>query len=208
MEYGPARRRDIPGVARVFMEAFRDSLLHIFGKMPHPRLVREVMLLCFQADKEGFIVAREGKRVVGYVFAPARLSNLWGAALRQGFFYRLVSGWLKGRYRFGWQPLKVLLLDKYQFIRSTVTGGDYGDGRILSIAVAAAARGKGIATVLMERAFDHLAGRGVRRVRLEVRPWNTPALKLYHNLGFQIRDTMSDSRGEWLIMIRELEGDR
>lgn len=216
MEYGPAGRRDIPGVARIFMEAFEDSLLHIFGKMPHPRLVREVLLLCLQAEREGFIVAREGNRVVGYVFAPARLSGLWGTALRKGFLYRWVFGWLKGRYRFGWQPLKILLLDKYQFLRSTVTERDYGDARILSIAVAVAARGKGVATGLMERAFDYLLERGVKRVRLEVRPWNLPALKLYHNLGFQCRDTMSDSRGEWLVMVREfspendirLEGER
>ncbi len=57
--------------------------------------------------------------------------------------------------------------------------------RLYSIAVDASARGSGLAASLMDDAERLAARRGCRAVRLEVRPDNQPALRLYRRLGYR-----------------------
>lgn len=52
------------------------------------------------------------------------------------------------------------------------------------VAVAPAARRRGLARALMEHALRDAAGRGARRAFLEVRASNRPARALYARLGF------------------------
>jgi [ribosomal protein S18]-alanine N-acetyltransferase len=59
------------------------------------------------------------------------------------------------------------------------------EAEILSIAVAAAQRGRGYSRELLAHHLGHLAGRGVRRVFLEVEENNQPAVRLYKRAGFQ-----------------------
>jgi ribosomal protein S18 acetylase RimI-like enzyme len=56
--------------------------------------------------------------------------------------------------------------------------------RIYSLAVATQARGRGIARRMLLRAESEARRRGCRRLRLEVRMDNTPAIRLYESLGF------------------------
>lgn len=56
---------------------------------------------------------------------------------------------------------------------------------ILSVAVAAARRGEGIAQRLVETAFGQLAAEGYTSVFLEVEEGNAPALRLYARTGFR-----------------------
>jgi len=55
----------------------------------------------------------------------------------------------------------------------------------------------------VQKGLAYLAACGAPRVRLEVRPDNTAALRLYERLGFATVGRTRDSQGEWLIMIRE-----
>lgn len=57
---------------------------------------------------------------------------------------------------------------------------------INTLAVAPAARGRGMATHLMRHIIAEAAASGVVRATLEVRASNTPALRLYTRLGFQV----------------------
>ena len=57
--------------------------------------------------------------------------------------------------------------------------------RLYSIAVAGAARGKGLARQLLEKAEAQSAERGVFFMRLEVRQDNQAALKLYESTGYR-----------------------
>jgi len=59
------------------------------------------------------------------------------------------------------------------------------EAEILSIAVAPARRGRGVAGALLRRHLGRLAGLGVRAVFLEVAPDNTPAQRLYARAGFR-----------------------
>jgi ribosomal-protein-alanine N-acetyltransferase len=59
-----------------------------------------------------------------------------------------------------------------------------GDADVLTIAVGAAARGRGIGADLLQHMLDRASGRGARRVFLEVRADNPVAQHLYTSRGF------------------------
>ncbi len=59
------------------------------------------------------------------------------------------------------------------------------EAEILSIAVAPARRGRGLARPLLEFHLRTLAGLGIRTVFLEVDEHNKPALHLYNGSGFR-----------------------
>ena len=60
-----------------------------------------------------------------------------------------------------------------------------GEGEILSIAVNATRRGKGLGRSLLDLHMRRLAGRGVGTVFLEVAEDNLPARALYRRAGFR-----------------------
>ena len=60
------------------------------------------------------------------------------------------------------------------------------EAEILSIAVAARERGRGLSRGLLATHLGHLAGRGVRIVFLEVEENNQPATRLYAKAGFAV----------------------
>jgi len=59
------------------------------------------------------------------------------------------------------------------------------EAEILSVAVDASRRGKGLARALLDLHMRKLAGLGVRTIFLEVGQDNAPALKLYGRAGFR-----------------------
>jgi ribosomal-protein-alanine N-acetyltransferase len=68
------------------------------------------------------------------------------------------------------------------FILSRLAGGE---AEILSIAVASARRGRGLARALLNLHLRRLAGLGVAAVFLEVDEDNEPARRLYQRAGFR-----------------------
>jgi ribosomal-protein-alanine N-acetyltransferase len=60
-----------------------------------------------------------------------------------------------------------------------------GEAEILSVAVAAAGRGRGLARRLLDLHLRRLAGLGADTVFLEVDETNTPARRLYRRAGFR-----------------------
>jgi [ribosomal protein S18]-alanine N-acetyltransferase len=78
---------------------------------------------------------------------------------------------------------------------------------VMNVAVAPEHRGRGIATVLLERLFEVTAGDPRRGYTLEVRVSNATAIRLYERLGFQSRGVRrgyyTDNREDALIMWRE-----
>ena len=60
------------------------------------------------------------------------------------------------------------------------------EAEILSIAVAASHRGRGLSHDLLLTHLGHLAGHGVRTIFLEVEENNQPARRLYERAGFGV----------------------
>jgi ribosomal-protein-alanine N-acetyltransferase len=80
---------------------------------------------------------------------------------------------------------------------------------LLKIAVSPAWRGQGIASRLLERCFAIREKQGATSVHLEVRPSNTPAMKLYLKLGFEVigrqHKYYADTKEDALLMIKNLK---
>lgn len=202
IDYGAASWEDMDGVADVFLNSFSDSMVHVFGRVPDTSLIRQIFEVCLLSEPDSFLVAREGNRVIGYIFAPYELKRLWQTATKRGFLWRWVKGWICGELGFGWHPLKVILLDKFYFLQSAFRDEIGTGARILSVAVAEETRGKGVGTRLVGQALERLERCGVDTVRLEVRPWNQAARRLYQGFGFKIVGTTADSQGEWQVMVK------
>jgi len=60
------------------------------------------------------------------------------------------------------------------------------EAEILSIAIDGRHRGRGLSRNLLLTHLGHLAGRGVRRIFLEVEENNAPARRLYERAGFSV----------------------
>jgi ribosomal-protein-alanine N-acetyltransferase len=60
------------------------------------------------------------------------------------------------------------------------------EAEILSIAVAASHRGRGLSRDLLLTHLGHLAGHGIRTIFLEVEENNQPARRLYERAGFGV----------------------
>ncbi|MDX1611083.1 MAG: ribosomal protein S18-alanine N-acetyltransferase [Candidatus Thermoplasmatota archaeon] len=70
------------------------------------------------------------------------------------------------------------------------------EARILALAVKPSWRRKGIATQLTERFLERFARFGVRRVTLEVRVSNEPAIGLYQRMGFEKKGMLERYYGD------------
>jgi ribosomal-protein-alanine N-acetyltransferase len=197
---------DIPVIAALFTESFKDSVLHHCGRLPKPQAMRDVFSLVYEAEPEAALIARSvAGTAIGYCFAPTALPSLWLRAILGGHLLKWMWRWLTGQYGFGLHPVKIIVLNKVAFLRSAVTPAKTASARILSIAVSPQWRGRGVAGALMGEAMKYFRSRGSVRVRLEVRPDNASAIKVYHNFGFTDAGFTHDSQGPWLIMFKEME---
>ena len=107
------------------------------------------------------------------------------ARLHAASFHR---GWSDGE-------IERMLRDRYVLAHRAMSGQNLagfilsrlvtGEAEILSVAVGAARRGKGLARRLLDLHLRRLAGLGVRTVFLEVEEANNSALRLYRRAGFR-----------------------
>lgn len=100
-------------------------------------------------------------------------------------------------FRRGWSDDEIerLLLDRSVIAHRVTVGGAFagfimsrvatGEAEILSVAVAAPRKGRGLAGRLLRHHLGRLAGVAVRTVFLEVDEDNVPALRLYRKAGFR-----------------------
>jgi len=111
----------------------------------------------------------------------AQLAQLHGASFHRGWgegeFERMIGerNTLVHRLRLGRKTIG--------FAVSRI-GAD--EAEILSIAIDADERGRGLSRDLLLTHLGHLAGKGVRTVFLEVEENNAPARRLYERTGFAV----------------------
>jgi ribosomal-protein-alanine N-acetyltransferase len=111
----------------------------------------------------------------------ARLAQMHGAS-----FHR---GWGEGEFEVMLRERNTLvhrLKLGRKVIGFAVSRMGADEAEILSIAVDAAWRGRGLSNNLLLTHLGHLAGRGIRTIFLEVEENNAPARRLYEKTGFGI----------------------
>jgi len=99
-------------------------------------------------------------------------------------------------FRRGWsdEEVETLLVDRHVIGHRATIGSTFAgfilsrliedEAEILSVAVARAWQGRGLARRLLDLHLRRLAGLGARAVFLEVDEHNAPAIKLYRRAGF------------------------
>lgn len=206
MECTRATADDVSGISRIFLESFTESIIHTCGKIPNFTAIEDLFSCVLAAEPSAAFLAHDtAGQVVGYVFAPSRISNIWKEAVWGGHLFRWAWRWLKGDYGFGLYPVKIMFFNKADFFRSAFAPRVHAEARILSVAVSPAARGRGLATKLMGCALAYFQEKKVPLIRLEVRPDNAAARRVYEKLGFVEAGLTRDSQGDWLIMLKEME---
>jgi ribosomal protein S18 acetylase RimI-like enzyme len=202
-----AKASDVPAIASIFTESFNESVRHhCGGLLPKPQAMQDVFTLVYEAEPQAAFVARTALgQVVGYCFAPTQLSHLWVRALRGGYLVKWAWRWLTGKYGFGLHPLRIIVMNKVAFFCSAATPRKKANARILSIAIAPKTRGQGVGGQLFRSAMDYFREKKTSRVRLEVRPENDAAIRLYEKWNFVRDGYTADSQGQWLIMVKEME---
>lgn len=198
--FRPAVPEDTLGMAGVYLAAFPESLRYFFGEHPpRPQAVADLLVIPLLAEPGCGTVALGDGAIVGYCLAPAYTSRLSRVVWR-GHLWRMLGRWISGGYGLGLRA--VLRLGRNKL---TAAGRDrfHEEAHILSIAVHPAYHRMGLGKELLRRGLEYLDRSGARRVRLEVRPDNAPALHLYERSGFAVVGRTRDSQGEWLIMLRE-----
>jgi ribosomal-protein-alanine N-acetyltransferase len=87
------------------------------------------------------------------------------------------------------------------------------EGHILNLCVAAQLQGRRHGQELLDYILEYVMDKRIRRLFLEVRPTNKPALNLYEKAGFThlgVRKNYYktfDGREDALVLVRELEPD-
>lgn len=202
-----ARPDDLVAIGRVFLAAFPESVAFYTGRAIPPAAPADLFAICLASEPDAFFVAEVGGEVRGYVFAPAHFSHLTRAGLRSGLLFRMLGHWVGGRYGFGLRPVFASLRNWLSLLRESSHQELSSDARILSIAVDPRSQGQGLGKGLMTAGMDYLASRHVSRVRLEVRPNNPSARRLYEKYGFITRGETRDLQGPWLIMLKDMAED-
>lgn len=200
VEVGPIRPDELPAAVRIFLEAFHDNVRLVYGDQPKPDAMLDVWAFARETEPGGFLAARTPSGLVGYAFFTSSVKRLQRAALRRGRPLVWALQALSGRYGVRWAQLGRLLWNKALFVGGSGRFRTSGDAQLLNIAVDEKARGGGVAKALVRAGMAYLASQGVGEVRLEVRPDNAPAIKVYRDAGYLERGRSRDIHGEWLVM--------
>jgi len=110
-----------------------------------------------------------------------RLAQLHGASFHRGWGANEFEQMLLDR-----NTLTHRLRQGRQIIGFSVSRMAADEAEILSIAIAAERRGRGLSRDLLRTHLGHLAGRGIKKVFLEVEENNQPARRLYERAGFRV----------------------
>jgi len=208
-----ARAADAGAMARIFVSCFADSVRYLFPGGPPVPAVRRIMLFLRWAEPGSCLVAVTGgdngarEKVVGYCIAPPSMFRVWMRAPFSRHIWSIAAMFVTGRLHLNARLALRTLTSKAAFLNSFRVASYQGSAQILSLGVDPDARGLGIGSALVAAALKYLTAAGIREVKLEVRPDNTPARRIYSRHGFTEVGETEDDRGAWLVMVKALRPD-
>ncbi|ADL08872.1 GNAT family N-acetyltransferase [Thermosediminibacter oceani] len=198
-----AEIKHIEAVVDIFCAAFHKSITFF---TPMSSAVKEAFRDFFALLRDtfdgGFMVAVDGNEVLGYIVMADDIKKLWLRAIFSGFLFKIFSKAIRGIYGVGLSTIYRVVLNKLCYVRFEATSKP--SAQLLSIAVSPKCQGRGIGQKLLQAGINYLSSLGIRRIKLEVRPDNAPAVRLYEKYGFKPVGRTRDLQGDWLIMVKEL----
>ncbi|MEW6082499.1 MAG: GNAT family N-acetyltransferase [Bacillota bacterium] len=197
-----AQIKDMPAITQVFSEAFAQSVNRYWSVTAPTMALLDIFTFLLEVEPDCFLVAREGQEILGYCVVPGSVRRIWTAALSKGHLVRWALRYFRGDYGRRESILRVII-DKLCFATSRYNYRP-GCAQVLSIAVRAGARGRGVGRMLLEKGCEYLRSTGATEVKLEVRPGNEAALALYRRAGFRRIGALRDTQGSWHVMLKTL----
>jgi ribosomal protein S18 acetylase RimI-like enzyme len=128
----------------------------------------------------GFVV-RENERTLGFIAFTDNLNRLYQVVIKQNFFrfsLLLVCKMLD------WSRIKKVL--QTLLYPGKTRKLDLPTAELLAIVIDESARGRGLATQLLQVGLDECQNRNIDKVKVLVAADNQPANQLYHKFGFQL----------------------
>lgn len=196
---------DIAAIASIFMSAFPESMSHYYPGKPAPaKPFRDIYAFLAAAEHSNFLVYEESGEVLGYIVVPRSMGLVWAKSILSGYLFLWAFNWITGRYHLSLPRALTILQNKLLFAAHSFGRFPREHAQVLSVAVAPKAQGRGIGRKLVQAGLDLLRSQGVSAVKLEVRPENAPARRIYASLGFKEVGVSYDSQGEWIVMTAHL----
>lgn len=197
-----AQYQHIDEVAELFCLAFEESIT-FFTPMSKKikNAMKDAFRLLHEVFTQGFFVAVEGDKVCGYIVMADDIKRLWMQAITSGFLKKAIVSVIRGEYGLTLPTLYKIVKNKLLYFRFELTTKP--SAQLLSIAVHPEHQGEGIGQKLLSKGIDYIESLGIKRIKLEARPDNTAAVKIYEKHGFHTVGQTCDLQGKWLIMVRE-----
>ncbi len=197
-----AMQSDMPKAAKVFCEAFPESLARYSPDRAPIEAIADLFEMCRKAQPEHFLVYEQNGMVLGYIIAPLSMRGIMLRSVFNGSAMMMLIRFFAGRYGISAPNAIRASINAVRNLFSSGRRLEQCDSRILSIGVSPEAQGKGIGKALLLGGIASLEGAGAGKIRLEVKMGNTAAINLYNALGFERIGEISDETGTWIAMIR------
>jgi len=199
----PASNEHIEAVVDIFCSAFENSI-SFFTPINDglKKAFHHVFSLLLTVFGEGFMVALVEGKVCGYIVMADNIKRLWLHALFSGFLFKMAAELISGVFDLRLSTIYKIIKNKLFYMRFELSTDAIA--QVLSIAVSPMHQGKGIGRRLLEAGIKHVESLGINKIKLEVRPENTAAVRLYESFGFHPKGKTRDLQGEWLIMVRDV----
>jgi ribosomal protein S18 acetylase RimI-like enzyme len=152
----------------------------------------------------GFLGAFDGSRLAGYAIFTASVRGVQRRALLSGAWLGWAFALVRRPRALRPRVLLVRLANKLSFARKSARFRRRGDAQLINLGVDPALQNSGCGKVLVQSGLAFLRSRGVTECRLEVRPENAAALRVYAATGWIAAGRTRDALGEWLVMRAEL----
>lgn len=195
---------DIQSIAKIYLEAFPESVDFFFRRDAGDRILRIIALgfgILLDAGCKFFVAKDSLGNLYGYSIVALDDAELHKAVIRHGHALGAARALFAGKIAIRFtEMLKLGANGMVMAVSSFVLPKRTSFGRLMSIAVHKGARGQGLGRDLLRRALQCLADEGVHVVRLEVRPENTAAYELYRTEGFSEIGVTRDLQGRWVAM--------
>lgn len=185
----------------IFRLAFADEHAPRFRGNARPAAFVDVWRFIQRTEPENFLAARENGMLIGYAIFVRSLKGLQRRALLSGEALRWALKAITGQYDLRLGSMARILKNKALFIRNGQRYRTAGDAQLLNVAVHPNMRGRGVARALVTEGLGNLARQRIPEVRLEVRPRNRAAVRVYESTGWRTVGRTRDAEGEWLVMV-------
>ncbi|MDD4569835.1 MAG: N-acetyltransferase [Tepidanaerobacteraceae bacterium] len=197
-----AQAQHIDMVTEIFCLAFENSITFFTPVTQKVKnALREIFHLLHRVFGQSFMVALKDNEVYGYIVMADDIKKLWTGALTSGFLRKAIMSSISGEYGLTPSTFYKIVQNKLLYFRFEMTTKP--SAQLLSIAVHPNHHSKGIGQKLLAEGIKHMKSLGVKRIKLEARPDNISAVKIYEKHGFHTVGEAKDLQGKWLIMIRE-----